>query len=372
MAETASPLLAGSRMRLFKDRLTRYSVSAGGAMVLVALLLIFFYLLYVVFPIFRPVTLESHNAFTVPSQGKILALGMEEQNEIGFKITDTGDLTFFAARQLEEGPAPGTVLLRESVLSSENPLVLAKTTPTRGTYLLSDAQGKALVFKPSFQVSFPDDKRTLTPYVQYPLGNESLTIDSQGHALQHLVFETSSDLASFAAVTDDGRLLLTRLLGEEDFLTEEVVWNPVYFQIGNTVSDIQQLLMTPDQRLLFVRTQNVVDVYDISSPERGIPRIQALDIGKRKINSMILLAGASSLILAEEKGPISQWFQVPTDNGREFRRIREFEVDGDVVPMAPEFYRRSFMVATQAGNLSIYHATGNSRLVTEHLVDAQL
>jgi phosphate transport system permease protein len=38
-----------------------------------------------------------------------------------------------------------------------------------------------------------------------------------------------------------------------------------------------------------------------------------------------LLAGANSLMLANDNGEISQWFEINTDSGREFQKIRSFE-----------------------------------------------
>ena len=59
MAIAAPSPFASSRRRLIKDRLARVGVSAGGLMVLAALLLIFGYLLYVVVPIFKPVSMDA-------------------------------------------------------------------------------------------------------------------------------------------------------------------------------------------------------------------------------------------------------------------------------------------------------------------------
>lgn len=372
MADTASNLLAGSRMRLLKDHLTRYSVTAGGGMVLVALLLIFFYLLYVVFPVFRPAALDNHETYQVPGQGQTLAIGMEEQNEIGYRISDQGEVIFFAARQLEDGPEPGTVLHTETVLDSSGALTLAESAPHHQIYTLANDQGQAMVVKPGFKTSFPNDKRVLTPVVGYPLGQELLQVDQQGQALEHLVFEQEENQATFAGVSADGRLLLTRFMGEEDFLTEEIVWQAEHYEIGKAMAHIHQLLLTPDQRLLFVRTDSVVDIYDLSAPEQGINRLQALDFGKTQLQTMMLLSGASSVLIAEQGGTISQWFQVATDNGREFRRIREFKAEGDVKRMAAEFYRRGFMVASENGELALFHSTGETRLVSEALTSGNV
>ena len=78
MATQSAQQLSANRMRLFKDRFARYGVTAGGVMVLVALLLIFFYLLYVVQPIFESVSLKKVNSFNLPESGQVEAVGMEE------------------------------------------------------------------------------------------------------------------------------------------------------------------------------------------------------------------------------------------------------------------------------------------------------
>jgi len=73
------------RWRLIKDALARYGVVAGGLGVILAIVLIFFYLLYVVFPLFISATAKSVSEYAVPelALGNTLLLEMEEQNEVG-------------------------------------------------------------------------------------------------------------------------------------------------------------------------------------------------------------------------------------------------------------------------------------------------
>ncbi|MBL4742405.1 MAG: phosphate ABC transporter permease, partial [Idiomarina sp.] len=96
MATQSAQQLSANRTRLFKDRFARYGVTAGGIMVLVALLLIFFYLLYVVQPIFESVSLKKVNEFNLPQAQQVEAVGMEEQAEIGYRFLQSGKLEFFA------------------------------------------------------------------------------------------------------------------------------------------------------------------------------------------------------------------------------------------------------------------------------------
>ena len=96
MATQSAQQLSANRMRLFKDRFARYGVTAGGVMVLVALLLIFFYLLYVVQPIFESVSLKKVNSFNLPEAGQVEAVGMEEQAEIGYRFLQTLNLVLLS------------------------------------------------------------------------------------------------------------------------------------------------------------------------------------------------------------------------------------------------------------------------------------
>ena len=83
--------------RRFKDRAATATISAGGAGVLLAILLIFFYLVYEVLPLFSPATMTNAGAATLPAElsGTTLYLAIEEQAEIGFLVNSNGRAGFF-------------------------------------------------------------------------------------------------------------------------------------------------------------------------------------------------------------------------------------------------------------------------------------
>jgi len=89
--------------RMFKDGLARYSVSVGGVGVVVAITLIFFYLAYVVVPLFKSAEVYREAEYPVPGQvaERTLHLAMEEQAEIGVRFTQNGSVTFFRTRDGE-------------------------------------------------------------------------------------------------------------------------------------------------------------------------------------------------------------------------------------------------------------------------------
>ncbi|MGM9451654.1 hypothetical protein RRF55_29325, partial [Klebsiella sp. K47] len=69
------------------DRLTRWYVLVGGLAVLAAITLIFFYLAYVVVPLFQGAELTTKKAMTpawlTQDAGKPLMIALEEQNLVG-------------------------------------------------------------------------------------------------------------------------------------------------------------------------------------------------------------------------------------------------------------------------------------------------
>ena len=78
--------------RHIKDISTRYLMAIGGISVIITIVLIAFYLLYVVIPMFKPADIEHIASYTLPgnSEEKTLYYAMEEQHEIALRITADG------------------------------------------------------------------------------------------------------------------------------------------------------------------------------------------------------------------------------------------------------------------------------------------
>ena len=90
----STSLTASSKIRLAKDLIAQYSITAGGLMVLMTLLMIFGYLLYVVEPVFRSAEMHSGDSHRVNSAP--LALGSDELNEVGYFYNPQGQLNFYS------------------------------------------------------------------------------------------------------------------------------------------------------------------------------------------------------------------------------------------------------------------------------------
>ncbi|MEN8261279.1 MAG: phosphate ABC transporter permease, partial [Pseudomonadota bacterium] len=141
---------------MFKDSVASRGVAIGGVGVIIAIVLIFFYLLYVVFPLFLPAEADGQSRYSLPgkTQGETLHLALEEQNEIGVRFTDRGRAVFFHAKS-------GKVVADEAVNLPTGVAVssFAVGNPARGVVAYGLADGRAIVVRHAYRLSYPDDVR---------------------------------------------------------------------------------------------------------------------------------------------------------------------------------------------------------------------
>ncbi len=368
--QTVNVTMSGSRKRRIKDKLASVSVTAGGILVLVALLLIFFYLLYVVKPIFESATITSHSELTLPVKGKTALLGVNDQNQIGYRFSHEGNVDFFSLDSASGYPVGSSI---KQVTLPEVATTIAGNGQSKRQIAYGFANGTALVLQPDFVVTFPNDKRVIEPTIKYPMGDKPIVVDEQGKAIEHLAYEAGNARVLFAAVTADGRAVLTARVGEENFLSGEVEWQTKHFTLPALSGKVDQVLLTPDMRYLLARSGNLLSVFDIRNLD-NISLRSAIQINAKGANvtELALLSGASSLLVANDNGVISQWFEVVRDGERQFTFIRDFKADGAVRALAPEYSRKGFMALTGDNNVEIFHTTGNTRLLDEVVGDRRI
>ncbi|NMH64507.1 ABC transporter permease subunit [Shewanella salipaludis] len=356
-------LLIGGRTnrRAVKDKAAQIGVTIGGTLVFVALLLIFFYLLYVIKPIFdgadvTPVTNVSYQNADIPT----LMVGSDEQNEVLYRVARNGQVDFYSAltQQLVDSFKP-ELAAGVTITSS------AVSAPSEQRFALGLSNGQVLITDIAFGLTYPDNKRLITPELRYPVGNTPLAL-TDGGAIHSLVFALSSDKMSFAFQGDNGTWQVNRFEGEENMMTEEVEWQPANVTLGDAPIKVAHQLMTPDQRQLILQTGNKIYIYDIRYLD-DVSLLQVLDVesSNGKVNNISLLAGASSILVAYDSGKVAQYFQVNSDKGRLYQEIREFDDLPPSAALASEFYRKSFATVSAEGELSLLYTTSQRQLFDE-------
>ncbi len=356
--------------RQIKDRLARYIVAVGGIGVIMAIVLIFVYLLYIVMPLFSSASIEEVAEYPLPEQsGKTLYLAMEEQAEIAIRVTDQGQVQFL---QTTTGKPLKTIQLplpKDSTITS-----FAEGAAESAVLAVGLSNGQALVFKHHFEVSFPNNKRELTPVIEYPLGEEALLLDWGRHPLQTLAVQVDEETATLVTITDDQRLMLTSLSKEESIMEDEASWSEAETTvIAQTHKDISFILLDKNQRNLYLaNAAGELSFYDVSDKSEPllVQHIFLLE-GHNKLRSLQLLAGDISLLAGDAQGTVTQWFPVQDEEGRRIlRRIRAFsDFNHPLTVIAPEHTRKGFLAVDESGVAGLFHTTSENTLLLKRITD---
>ncbi|CAH9058822.1 hypothetical protein PSECIP111951_01949 [Pseudoalteromonas holothuriae] len=363
------PSFKTDRSRLFKDRFAQFGISAGGVMVLIALLLIFFYLLYVVQPIFESAKVEKRVDVTLSNAQQYVGVGVEEQTEIAYLLSNTGHVDFYHVK----GKQAGGLIERLSVNLDGQVTSVAKSAPFLGQYAYGLDNGQVNLVKPSFLVTFPGNERVISPRLSYPLDGKQLLVDSQGEAIQRFAFSHYEDKTAVVALTADKRIIFASFTAEENMFSGEVEWVVERTEL-EIDGRIDELLITPDTTRTFVRSANQVYIFDTRYPSE-VEQLQVLAANEENANlvGISLLAGANSLMLANDNGEVSQWFEVNSDTGRKFQKIRAFETPkNSEVDIYSEYYRRTFFTTNSSGDLGLYYTTSQAHLWQGKVTDGAI
>jgi len=364
MSQTSETFLKTEKKRLFKDKAAKYGVMAGGVMVLCALLLIFFYLLYVVQPVFNSAHIEVRNKIENITT-EYAAVGIEEQTEIAFGLTDSGVVDFYRVK----GDKAGEKLNSETVNVDGEIAAFAASAPHQAHYGYINNRGELTVVKPSFRVSFPNDVRVLTPVVDYPLGEAATpALQSPGKVIKQFSFASEESAVGILYQLDNGQVVFARLEGEEDMFTEEMTWEAYQSDLNFVTGEVKQLLVSPDVSRIFIVTDSEVFVANARDGE-NVRLLYTVKVNRAgtELTAAQLLAGANSLVLGYSDGHIAQWFETNSKDGRAFINARSFQMeveqaDTAVVEIYPEFYRRTFAAITASGEVNLFHTTSEAEL----------
>ncbi|WP_163930555.1 ABC transporter permease subunit [Paraferrimonas sp. SM1919] len=357
--------LTGSQSgwRQFKDKFVGYGVTFGGTMVLVALLLIFFYLLYVVKPVFDSAQVSQGISISYNDNVQTVYIGSDEQNEIAYRFTSEGKLNFYDL--VGKQGVPGALIQSDSIAQGGKVVATAHAMTHQETFAAATDDGYVYLVKPKFSVSYPNDVRTITPKLDFDLAPEGIEISEEGGDIAKLTFGYDDDAMTFAFVDQAGDLQLTKVEGEVNFITEEVEWSSSFAEVSEAPKGIVKMLVTPNQAELFILDdQRQVYLFDIEDAD-DVRLKQVLEVaeGKAGISDITLLAGASSLLVSSDNGLISQWFEVKDERGRSYQRIRDFDAGFAVKQLSTEFFRKSFAAIGENGEQAIFYTTSHREVL---------
>ena len=356
------------RMRALKDHLTRWYVFIGGLAVLGAITLIFFFLGYVVLPLFQGADLNAKQAITpvwMQDAGKPLMLSVEEQNQVGMRVSDQGMVLFFNAKSGEELSRVNLPLPADTHVTS-----LGEDQPGNPVVVLGLSNGQALVFRHTYKVSYPDGKKTISPAIEYPYGEAPVALDPQGRALDHVNLSVNDSTLVLAGSTG-AQLHVLSLASEENMMTGEVTNSETRIELPQMTEKVKALYIDPRQQWLYVingRAQ--ADVFSLRDKSLN-GRYKLAEDATTEITASTQLVGGISLILGDSTGSLSQWFMARDPDGEQrFKHIRSFKMgDSPIVEITAEQRRKGFLALDAAGDIGVFHSTAHRTLLVEKVAE---
>ncbi|MFG0720381.1 ABC transporter permease subunit [Pseudomonas sp. GLN_6] len=358
------------RIRALKDRFARWAVSVGGMAVLGAITLIFFYLAYVVLPMFQGASMESRKPVQVAWLNEAAApllLTLEEQNQMGMRLDQSGKVQFFDAKNMQPLNSMQLPIPAGAQIAS-----IGQDQPGSNRVALGLSNGQVLVFQHVYKITYPNDVKTINPSVEFPFGEAAIGLDPQGRALDHVGISLNSGTLMLTGSTGV-ELHVLKLGREENMMTGEVTLSEERIALPQIAEPIKALIIDPRHLWLYVvNGRATADVFDMRNNSLN-GRYKLLEDGKLEVSNATSLLGGISLMIGDSSGGIAQWFMVREADGKAvLKSIRSFQLaDSPIIQILPEERRKGFFALDAEGNLGIFHSTAHRTLLVEPVAEGQ-
>lgn len=342
MARAEFTLQTRDKSRLLKDRLFRLAVSCGGLGVLAALVLIFVYLALVVLPLFSDAKLEPNKLNMPVVLQNPLALAVDDYGHRALTITEQGRVTFW---QLDSGEP----ILDVSVV--EQPVLFARSIAALESYAFVSQQGDVTLFKPLFNSSLAHN--TQLPELEFYPPSFDFRIAANGLEVEAFAFSSTQVPPTLVWLLKDGTLYARWSESVEGEAKQ------IDFQFPTTLTDIDQLLITPDGETLYLRSASELTIAKKRDHAFEVREVVDLTLGDKKhsVRHIDLLAGAYSLLVTHNDGRVSQWFDTRQDKKRQLTHIRDFKLASEVQFLLPDTHRKGFYSFYTNGTLQSHYTT---------------
>jgi phosphate transport system permease protein len=357
------------KIRYLKDKIASVGIAVGGISVIVAILLIFFYLLYEVQPLFasaqvsEPTTYQLTNVTEAPP----LHLAIEEQSELAVRLNSSGEAVFFKLADGSEVSRfeielPSEALVKSFALDSEE----------SGVFALGLDSGQVVIARYAYDISFSgsSNARNINPKIEYPFGKKPYEFKDIG-SIAVLGLRTHRDSLVIAVSDGADKLGLLRATKETNLFSAFETGGDEEFEIeqafaASSMTDLEQIYIDGDQLWAYFVTKGgsarlieLKEAFESNEPVFSV-EAQLTETGVNPADIEFLLGGVS-LLVADDSGQMAQWFLIQRDEEVGLEKIRQFN-SSDVAlrEITSEQRRKNFITLDLEGNVGIYNTTSHS------------
>ena len=351
MAEIQLKRLAGRR-RLINGA-TAQLVRLGGGVAIGAIALIFFYLLWVVAPIFAGAQVDHVASYPLPADA--VAVEIDENSEIGIVFQRSGALRFF---DLNDG-----VLGQEVVTGGSSIERVRRVYPGNNLYAVLGTDGRVRFLETRFPVDFDTGQRRVQPTVAWPFEDQD----------ESIAIGTVDD---FDVYRDDDNLVIASLSGgslsvisyedaEQGYPLEfpdqaDLSVSPGFDRVLFGPRGEWLYLLNPDGEVQLVARigRNLTPSYTGRLVAEGV-----------RLTALQPLLGRYSLMVADDRGALTQWFLVRGESGYQLQAARSFQFDHPIVRIEPERRRKGLLAIDASATLHVLYSTSERMLTSIALAE---
>lgn len=369
-----------ARRRRFKDRLVNGAIGGGGMFVLLAITVIFFYLLYEVWPLFESAKVEPQGRHVTATAAA--HVDIDEYRQTGLRIETDGRVQYFRVGD-NESLGEARLPLPEGVTVS----MVTRGSITSGLVGLGLSDGRLLVVQSDYDVRLDNDgTRHVTPGLRYPYGEAPLALDDTGAPVGVFAFRGDDNQLTVMGQSA-GRLMLSRFEKESGGSVfslfgggsdDSAAWARVkQAELPLSAVTPRFMVIGADGRWGYVfHGGNEVAIFALRG-EDGPVLYQQTRAGNDDITSVEALLGNVSLLIGDVHGNIGQWFMVrdkhSTVDKFNFTRIRSFHMgDAGITAITPESRRKGFVAGDAKGRIGYFYTTSERTLGVVEAADSPI
>ncbi len=333
------------------DTLTRRLVALGGWSVLAAFALIFFFLLWVVAPIFAPVSVERLYGVDTGSADP-LTISINDTFDVASLVTRDGELVF-----MDMTSAPGAPAVSRRFALTGLPVKAVKPVyPSGNTFSLLTADNRIHFYRIVHEPRFTGRSRSVASRIDALFDGTPLPLDSfvESDVVAHDVF-MDGDRMLVAILDETGETLLLEYRDLDDARP-----------LGDTRSnwleragDAVDVVFGPGGRWLYrFSEKGSYRLTDIARPETPVEQGAGHLVGEAdRMTALELLLGRYSVLVADERGFVTQWSLQRDGATMGLAPVRQYRFESPVDAMQAEPRRKGFVAFARDHHAHLVHTT---------------
>ncbi len=352
-------------VRKVQDHLARCLIHVGGITVILAVTLIFAYLIYEVVPLFKKPTLTLVQTFALQNKA------INEQSQVPFSLL-TDERTQVAVIMGRQGRVQFWQLQPSPLLMSTQDFTAQQVAadPDKDRRFAFYAAGKLSIIEIEFKNHYDSGAvLQVKPQINKPYGEAVLAFADAKTQLQSLTFrDTATDVWAVGRVDAHELIVQSWKKQTSPFGGQVSLRADKQFTLLPSLASTQNILLSGDARWLYVISQTQgMEVFDLKS--NPVQLYAKVEFGSGRITASQFLLGGFSLILGNDQGQIQQWMPVRDDsNHYRFSKVREFSLGHQAITeVRPEYRRKGFMAADLTGSVGYFNTTAEVELFKQPL-----